>query len=314
MMRKLSGEESTGSMDLMLDVLTNVFGAVILIACLLAILPRYSAPSVLLPEVEARSEMIERRMESAKRDLEDLEREIMRLEESNADPQRASQVARRDSLKATLVSLEEEVDRLRRGEEVLARAEALSSLGRREELEKEVKRLAQEIVSAETLAKASQQKIEDLERRKGHLESQIQEVEEGKPQVVRFPREKGRTENHCNFILKHGRVYPLHIGKRFEENPAVTRTPIGLGGAFRADPLAGRGEQLPEASAGLRGTLTAVKRANLYVAIYVYPDSHEIFQELKSLIFEQGLKYGLEFVPSGRSMTFGPNGTKPPEL
>ena len=181
MKRTLSRGDAAGSMDMMLDILTNVFGAVILIACLLAILPRHSAPSVLLPVAEAQSDMLERRIARAEKTLADLERELARVEES-VDPQRARQAARLDSLKETFASLKHEVERISRGEEVEAEAQALSALGRREELEKKLRDLKQQVVSAEALSKASQEKIDFLVRRKGDLESQIKEAKKGKTQ------------------------------------------------------------------------------------------------------------------------------------
>ncbi|MCH2065253.1 MAG: hypothetical protein MK194_16185 [Roseibacillus sp.] len=313
MKRRLSQDDSTGSMDLMLDILTNVFGAVILIACLLAILPRHSGPSVLLPIAEAQSDMLERRIQRAEKDLADLQRELVRVEES-VDPQRASQAARLDSLKETFASLKEEVDRMSRGEEVLAEAQALSALGRREELERKLKDLKQQVVSAESLSRASQEKIDFLSRRKSELESQIEGAEKGKIQTVRFPREKGRAGNPFPVILKYGRVYPLAEGVTLKDSPTIKRTAIGLGNAFLAEPIKGRGHQLPAASGDLGVTLKVARRENLYVSIYVYPDSHDVFQIFKELIFESNLRYGLEFMPPEQSIRFSSSGSKPPEL
>ena len=84
--------------------------------------------------------------------------------------------------------------------------------------------------------------------------------------------------------------------------------------AFLAEPIKGKGYELPGASGGLKRTLEAAKRENLYVSVYIYPDSHQVFQSLKELIFESKLRYGIEFIPFERSMRFSSSGTKPPEL
>ena len=315
MKRKLSRGDAAGSMDMMLDILTNVFGAVILIACLLAILPRHSAPSVLLPVAQAQSDMLERRIARAEKTLADLARELARVEES-VDPQRARQAARLDSLQETFASLKHEVERISRGEEVEAEALALSALGRREELERKLRDLKQQVVSAESLSKASQEKIDFLVRRKGDLESQIKEAKKGKTQTVRFPREKGRAGNPFPIILRYGRIYPLQDGATLGESATIKRTPIGIGlsDAFLAEPIKGKGYELPGASGGLKRTLEAAKRENLYVSVYIYPDSHQVFQSLKQLIFDSKLRYGIEFIPFEHSMRFSSSGTKPPEL
>ena len=82
--------------------------------------------------------------------------------------------------------------------------------------------------------------------------------------------------NPFPIILKYGRVYPLAEGVTLEDSATIKRTATGLGDAFLAEPIKGRGHQLPAASNDLRETLKVAKRESLYVSIYVYPDSHDV--------------------------------------
>ena len=79
MNRQLNQRDSSESLELMLDVLSNVFGGVILICCLLAILPRHSNPPPLSPVESARSQMLERRIDSAQSQLEDMRQKVADL-------------------------------------------------------------------------------------------------------------------------------------------------------------------------------------------------------------------------------------------
>ena len=55
MRRRLSGS-SDDSLELLLDTLCNVFGGIVLIACLLAIIPRATMPPPVCPNQPMRPE------------------------------------------------------------------------------------------------------------------------------------------------------------------------------------------------------------------------------------------------------------------
>lgn len=312
MNRNLRNTSSAGSLDLMLDILCNVFGSVILIACLLAILPRHSSFEPIWPANEARTQLIERRIEFAEKEIERTRTLIEKLKDS-IDPELAKMMERRDSLKETLVMLEEELEQLSSQEEFEAEARAFIALGRIEDLREHLTTMKQELAKLKAIDEVGDEKIAYLKNRETSLKDKLKEWEQGQVAPVRLPKEKRPGGNPFPVIVRHGEIYPLVIGANLRDNPAVGRLALDED-AFRARPLKGKGAPLPDGKASLIATLRAAKERGCYITAYVYGDSHGQFQELKSLIAECQLSYGLEFKEAGQELNFASEGTSPPKL
>jgi len=312
MNRKLFQQDSSSSLDLMLDVLSNVFGGVILISCLLAILPRHATPPPLSPVDLAKSEMIERRIDAAKSELEKIKEKIEKLSENEA-PEMVALLQKRKKLNDTLLAIQEEIKHLNGKEDIAAEIEAILALGKSEEMAKRLQKLQQLLASEENLSKAIREKIDFLESRLKSLNKQLKDTNAGRQYAVRFPKEKGDEGNPLPIIVRYGRIYPLVIGENLKQNPSVRRTPVGEDATIMK-PIPGRGWVLPRDTDKLKETLRTAKGEQLYVTVYLYPDSHSSFNNLKTLIFAAKIGYGLEFVPADRSLTFSSEGSKPPKL
>ena len=312
MNRNLRQPSSSGSLDLMLDILCNVFGSVILIACLLAILPRHTDYPTLWPIPDAANQMVERRIEYAEKEIEKMLREIEQLEKS-VDPMLAKLTERSESLQGTLDMLEEQVGELASREELEAEARAFLALGKIEDLEEKLEIIKEELARVTALDSAGKEKSEFLETRLESLRKQLTEMEQVRVLPVRFPKEKGGADNPFPVIAKYGKIYPLQVGENFRDNPSIGRTPTS-DTSFLAIPNRNGGDKLPDDSVLLSESLKAAKRRGCYIAAYVYEDSHGAFQDLKVLMGPMGLAYGLEFVPAGGRLNFGTEGTSPPEL
>lgn len=312
MNRKLGQFDSTSSFDLMLDVLSNVFGGVILISCLLAILPRHSAPPPLWPAEIARSDMLERRIESAKSELESIQRQIDRLSRSGGVAI-AELYAERDRLKQTLAQLDKEIADLAEQENADARTKATIALGKEEELADALRKLEARLSSEQNSARAMREKIAFLEKRLKSLGDETNKLGKGQIYAVRFPRERGDAGNPLPIIVRYGRVYPTYTGDPLEKNDAIRWLPVN-DDASMANCIPGKGYLLPGDSPALLKTLRRAKQKGLYITVYLYPDSHEVFQELKAQIFAAKIGYGLEFVENGRHLVFSSEGSAPPEL
>jgi len=312
MNRKLGQFDSTSSFDLMLDVLSNVFGGVILISCLLAILPRHSAPPPLWPAQRANSEMIERRIESAKSELAKLRSEIDRLS-SSPNASMAGLYTERDELRKTLESLDRELGTLAEEEKEEAESSAAVALGNVEGLAIALKKLEGILSDAENTQTAMREKIKFLEKRMKTLGEKIREMGEGQFYAVRFPKERGRGDRPFPIMVHYGRVYPTLVGDPLEGNDAVRKLPVDED-AVMMSCIPGKGYLLPRDAASLLETLREAKKRGCYVSIYLYPDSHGMFQELKSQIFAAKIGYGLEFVEKDRRLIFSSEGSSPPEL
>ena len=312
MNRQLSQQDSSASLDLMLDVLSNVFGGIILICCLLAILPRQSTPPPLSPVELARSEMMERRVAAAKTELEALRKEIVKLTDT-ADPAVATLFQKRDELVNTLQVLQQDIKMLEGDEDFAAEVGAIMALGKSQDLEKQLQEIKRRLVSEENINKAMLDKVAHIEKRQKALDKQRKEIVSGRQYSVRFPKEKLDDSDPFPIIIRYGRVYPLVVGKGFKENPAIRSVPID-DDATAVKPIPGMGWVLPKDVVKLKEALEAARGKRLYISVYLYPDSHAVFNHIKPHFFAAKVDYGMEFVPTSRNLTFSSEGSKPPKL
>lgn len=312
MKRRLNGAGDSDSLELLLDTLCNVFGGIVLISCLLAIIPRQQMPPPLLPTHSAEEEMIERRMIAAEQEARRLQAEMDRLSEST-HPELAELQARRDSLKELQERLEAGIKERADLELDEAKARALVARGNKEALEERLAELGAQKSKTENLFNVTTDKIRFLEERSKNLSEDSTKLSEGKVQAVRFPRERDTAASSFPIIIRYNAVYPLAIGRHMRPNPAIQKIPP-TAESFQVKPIPGQGITLPKDDSDLHVTLKAANAEKHYAALYLYPDSHAVFSDLREALIKAGLKYGLKFVGSEQELNFGPQGNSPPEL
>lgn len=312
-MKKRFSQSDGDSLELLLDTLCNVFGGVVLIACLLAIIPRASLPPPLLPVEMATSEMTERRIATAKSEILQLDAKIKELSQG-MDPAKSELLARRESLRRTLAGVKSQ--RQEKDDEKMTEAEARATVAKVDpnDLQKKLEQVQTEVVRYENLAKSEDQKIQFLGDRLKQLNEESAVLSKTKVQAVRFPRERVRNASPFPVIVQHGQIYPLVIGSSLSPNDALAKQETSEEGAIRVEPIKGKGMTLPGSSATLSATLKAAAAEKTYITIYLYPDSFGAFQDLKNAIIDAKISYGLEFMESGSPLTFSSEGSSPPEL
>ena len=312
MKRRLNGAGDSDSLELLLDTLCNVFGGIVLIACLLAIIPRQQMPPPLLPTHAANTEMIERRTIAASEEAIRLKCDIDRLSKST-DPGLAELQTRRDSLKKLQERLE--TGNKERGDQELneAEAQALVARGNPEALEERLGELRLQKSKIEGIHATATDKIRFLEQRSKNLSEETANLAKGKVQAVRFPREREASASPFPIIIRYNAIYPMAIGANMLSNPALERIPHA-GDGFRAKPKPGQGIAHPNDDRDLHGSLVAAAGKKLYASLYLYPDSHGVFPDLREALAKAGLSYGLEFVVRGQELSFSSEGNSPPEL
>lgn len=312
MKRRLNGGGGGDSLDLLLDTLCNIFGGIVLIACLLAILPRQKMPPPLMPAESATEEMTERRIIKATEEIDRLKSELVRLSKS-IDPKIAKLQTRRKSLNELLESLQKnakERDDLELNE---ADIRVIAAKGDPKLLDEKLKELKLQKSKTESLHETAIDKIRSLEQRSKNLTEEADKLGKGKTQAVRFPRERVAKASPFPIIVIYNRVYPLAIDRGTRPNPDVTRIPIDAE-SVRVRPIPGRGIVSPVDDAELFTLLKAMAGKNYYATIYLYPDSHGVFNDLTQAMGKSGISYGLDFVKVGIELNFSSNGSAPPEL
>jgi hypothetical protein len=183
-----------------------------------------------------------------------------------------------------------------------------------EVLGNELERLRRIAAEKEGMSKAIVDKIKFLSDRLDSLAKELEALEGGITQQLRFPRERGGKKNPFPVIVWGERLYPLRIGANLSPNPAVVMEPTPSGNGSIAKPIKGKGCDNPLNDRIFMAGIKAAKKKGGYISIYLYPDSHAIFRELKTALFKEGVGYGIEFVPAFQMLSFGSDGTKPPEL
>lgn len=313
MKRKRQLSSQTDPLELMLDTLSNVFGGIILISCLLALIPRHESRVSISIENEARGEMIERRLSAAREQLAEADAAIEKLAALD-DTGRGAMNLKRKKLEALVAKLRSESKVIEDSEISNAEFEAMAKSGDPEVLGKELERLRRIAVEKEGMSKSILEKTKFLAGRLNILSKELKDLELGITQQLRFPRERGGGKNPFPVIVRGERLYPLSTGANLSPNPAVMMEPTSGGDGRIAKPIKGKGCNNPLNNRIFIAGIKAAKKNGGYISIYLYPDSHAIFRELKTVLFREGIGYGIEFVPAFQELSFGSNGTKPPEL
>ncbi|MCF7788467.1 MAG: hypothetical protein K9N47_20265 [Prosthecobacter sp.] len=306
-MRKLR-PNADQSLDLLLDTLCNVFGSIILISCLLALLSNQQTaiPGGPTELSGAQGRLLAERIEAAKSELAGLKKLSTKMKDSGQDKLQAL-VQERNELQATQ-------DRLRKLQSAQMNADSGTSkdpAGDLTELRSEVKALDQRHEDAKARKEAADKKARDLAAQIQSLRSKITAEDEKHIVHVRFPKEREVTKSAINIILKYGALYPL-LDSAGEKYPGITRVMKG-DEDFEAIPKKSEGIPMSNTET-IRRLLASYKRAGGYVSLCVYPDSFETFRALKVLIIEAGLDYGFDVYPEHYIIIFSPKGTSPAPL
>jgi hypothetical protein len=306
-MRKLR-PKSEESLDLLLDTLCNVFGGIILISCLLALLTSNQPvrPKNDGANSDGNGRFLAERLEAATKELAGLQTILDKIKaQGNEDIQKL--LVERDQLRATQ-------NRLRQAaaQEHVDDGSKNDPVGDLTKLRSEVKALDLKVIDGKARTQAATAKERDLASKLQRLKTQIDETEAKRVEYVRFPREHTASKSSFCIILKYGEVFPLYLGdgRAFE---GITRVPSG-GKSFTPVPKKAEGLDAVNDRAAILETLASCKQGGAYIAIYVYPDSFDAFRSIKEFILSSGLEYGFEVWPEHYKSKFGPNGSSPSPL
>ena len=317
---KLRGDTTGDSLWLLLDTMFSAFGAIILIAILLALISsdvRISTEGKRAQGITV--EMLDRRIAQAESDLKAAKSysEVLAAKLTNSNLS-----ARADLLNAGS-QLRSEDERL---------AGAITNLnGEKSEYEKNIIQAPVEVLNDLTkqLGEANRQKTEEqntlaagrqnvqrLGTRLIDLEGKVTSERERRTAKLRLPKERTTSQTAVSIIVKYDRVYPLYdfsTGRLVKNETTIDWRSAG-GDSEEATPIRTAGLKLREDRRSIGILLDHIERIDSYVACYVYPDSFETFNQLKALIVQSNLDYGWQPVPEKKILIFSTDGTSPPPL
>lgn len=312
-MKRRLHDNNQDSLELLLDTLCNVFGGIILIACLLAMLSRPKPaedPENQTVDHEA-GILLDKKIEMARAELDGLQKRRSQLQRED-DPSMKPLVQELKALKRTA---EEKRQKMAEQDELAAKkAEQLMR-----DSSNEVARLREQALEMEKKlglvnknTEAARQRHSALEKQLADLQLELESVADLKIEKLRFPKERQIDKPPAPIILRHGQVFPLYDAKGAAA-PGIEhiKSPDGT---FTALPRAGEGLMPVRDAKRLREFLPAYMRQGRYLTLYVYPDSFSTMRELKKIIHDLQLEYGMDLCDEHRVLVFSASGAKPKPL
>ena len=285
---------SDGSLDLLLDTITNTFGGVLFLAILVSLMLRHVGKATTespVPDPMSEAEQIraETRVEELRKVVEDLQMQINQLPVSDPDI---------EILRKELVALTKTIDQL-----VTEELNALTEITRIQrvvaEVRKKIEQLDKELLDTQEAVKDAKKELEVEQENAAELARLELEIElNKKSDQVDFkkPVRAQTTLGQVGIYLRFGRVYMMHKWspglKRLGPNPdhffiqddgdTLTAKPRPAAG------VDANSDQMPDV---LKQWLSPFRPGEWSVAVCAHRDSFREFQTVKAVLVSAGYKY-----------------------
>jgi len=296
--------EEGDSLDLLLDTMCNLFGGIIFVALLVALLAGDDASKKVNPSRSPSQDLLER-------EIANLEEEEQSLKQVLAEETKhgASKVSAEDQ--AAVKTLKNELEALR---QALQLASGDPSEGQDlgqflQEAKERKSNLEKEAIRLENQKKSLKEEKERLAKRMADLKKRGEEAVEEKIQGFRFPRERASSKKPYWILLSGDEVFPVQNAdsgwsyweKYVTVRPAPNRDEIR--------PIAGRGLKSEKE---IRGVFSSISSASFYPVFFVAPDSFGRFRKAREIALEMGFEFGANFDEMGEPLVLvTEGGTRP---
>ena len=274
----------TDSLQLLVDTICNLFGSIVIISLLMAVIAKDVPPDA-SPKASAD---LQRQIQQAQSELDESRRFRSTIQPTADDAQRLALADRIDQLK-TVVS---------------------SNLT-----------LIQS-TAANTNAITAQIPIENLLKEKSALETQLAAVtnqldrlKQANTRQLRLPRERATGKKTYYFICRFGKIYPVHVmlNDRRELNTQTLdwrRTPDGE----IATPKRELGYDPATGLAAFTRLFNEIPAQTFSIHFLVYNDSFPAFLTARQIPLARNFDTGWEFFTEDRQVIFSASGEAPPAL
>lgn len=269
------------SLELLLDTMCNTFGGIIMIALLIALLSRDASS------------------ENAATD--NSQRQLQSIEQQTTEAQQLQQRLRVSDPNTTA---------------------AFELLTQRDELRQRIE-AAQQVLQSNNTALAAMPQIDpaEMERLVAQLQAKTNEVAtlqqqidremQARQRALRLPRERVTGKKTYYFIVRFGRIYPVHAMRdgRRELNTQTLDWRHAEGGET-ATPKAGLGFDVPT----FARLFAEIPSQTYSIHFIVYNDSFPMFLAARQVPVARNYDTGWEFFPEDRPVIFSSRGEAPPAL
>jgi hypothetical protein len=303
-------QTSQDSLELLLDTLCNVFGGIILITCLLALMNNRKTDDSKQPtQGKGRGQLVEQRLLVANSELQRLKELEVKLNKSDDVDARL--------LAAERIELEKTLERLRKDkvtEPVNKEAMVIDPGEEIAKLRSKVEAAEAKLAEAASEESALKAKATELVTSIENIKKKIGEKQQARTQKLRFPKEKMQSKPPWHLIIKNGEIYPIHLpsGGAFK---GVEIQDLG-DNSHKVTAVAGEGLDVRSDREQILSLFGQVAGAGQYLSIIIHRDdqSFETFKSLKDMIFSQKIDYGLMVHEDQRPIQFSATGTLPAPL
>ena len=306
---RFTQSDSTG---LLLDTVCNVFGGIILIALLVALLAQETESQLKLDvNPDARMELLQRRV-----DRIIAENTRVRAKNTEMEKQLAALIDPAiGKLMDTIEASKQELARIRNNLVAMQRKLEISNLDAEDLLENLKQARAEadaELAREESRSLRLEAQLSQFKQQEQELTAQRKAAREKQTVRLRLPKERTTGKEQVWVLVRHGRLYPTYLrqGSREARNEkSIKWTDTTL--SQKADPIPGKGLNVIENRDGWKTYLRQLNPRSEFVAFVVWPDSYKAFNVAKLSVLSRGMIYGLEMRESSQDISFSSEGTVP---
>ena len=274
----------TDSMQLLVDTICNLFGSIVIISLLMAIISKDVPPDASANQPAD----LQRQIQQAQSQLDESRRFQSTIQPSADDAQRLALADRVDQLKATVSS------NLTLIQSTATNINAITAQIPIENLLKEKSALETELAA---------------------VTNQLDRLKQANTRQLRLPRERATGKKTYYFICRFGKIFPVHVmlnGRRELNTQTLDwrRTPDGEVAAPKRelgyDPATGL--------AAFTRLFNEIPAQTFSIHFLVYNDSFPAFLTARQIPLARNFDTGWEFFTEDRQVIFSSSGEAPPAL
>ena len=306
---RFTQSDSTG---LLLDTVCNVFGGIILIALLVALLAQETESQLKLDvNPDARMELLQRRV-----DRIIAENKRVRAKSAEMESQLAALTDPAiGKLLDTIEASKQELARIRNNLVAMQRKLETSNVDAEdllENLEQAKAEVDAELAREESRSLRLEAQLSQLKQQEQELTAQRKAAKEKQTVRLRLPKERTTGKEQVWVLVRYGKLYPTYLrqGSREIRNNISIDWTEQLG-SRKAEPIADRGITVLKNGEEWQRYLRSLDTRREFLAFVVWPDSYKAFNVAKVSTVSRGLSYGWEMREFAEDIYFSSLGTVP---
>ena len=308
-MRKL-GRTSSDALELLLDTVCSMFGAILLIAILVALMAQTA--KVETPADQASSDMVRRRIAVAEADLASTQRLIAATPVA-MDNSAAALASDRKQMEDRLAAAKAEREKMGTQIQEQVERETIDFSTEWKKLVASLRAIQQRQEETANAIKTQDQNTSRLNGRVADISKLIQKEKDARIVTLRFPKERARLKRSLSVICKFGKIYPILETDGRKNTTTIAWKTKGADSELSL-PIEELGWTATANKEAIFQFLRTASKDRSYLAFYVYPDSFDAFRFMRDQAVAEQWEFGVELERPGDELLWGAKGSSPPPL